>query len=895
MIHSRLASKQKELISFVVLFMTITVCCLVLYSNFIFGQDVFVFAGVGADSIGQTIPFLLNETERLKIGDISLWNQYQFLGALTIQFLNLEYIPSLFGRDAIPLMMLVMQIIKIYLAGIFFYLFLGYHNLKFRTRIISAVGLAFCGRMIELAPWTAYTMEIPLAAGMLWGFERFLSDNKRVVILPLMIACIGLTQGLYATVLYTLVLVMYSVFRIGYLWDVQWNARRAMLTALKLAALLCLGYAIASPILYPSIKMYATSARVSSDFSGPFSIAHLFAPTDPSIFAEEVIKLFSNGILGHMSSYRGFSTILNAPYYFCGLIATITFPLAFKDKSRRQRGFLLFIAAAAFFYMYSEGFRYLVNGFSVPGADFRQSSFWVVLVIALFGAYGLDRAWSIDSSSKRWLIISGTLACTLFAAACLILRQHVSVYYFILTLGFLIIYITLLLASAVSRRRTKQIVLLGILLFVPIEIISQNIMPIRKTTYVTVDQYSKHFSNNPSQIVQSLSSETKNTYRIDYKAVDLTNPMGNAYMGTQAYIGGAGITQEVNEFLKNTGNSNVRDLGYTRYIYGYNDIATNSLLGAKYLVALNGGIPVALPFGYRMIEENNQYSVAENIYSLPLVYGYSESDIQKQDTFYSLPYRYRIASLVNKAVVSEPGKQQKNKANSTAEKTTSTSIEGNSATIDSGCKLDFPQTDMPYVQINMSLHDQATASGMLVIYIDFYNQEGSLAARYPYITANGEEEISIPIHNQNYSACEISIANVNACVQPYLDKISYSFTSDSDYAPFINAQSNRVANQTKVISYNGNKLVSNIQMNEAGYIATSIPWDASWKMYIDGVQVDTKIINLGFIGAKIDEGKHEVVLVYDDAPLYICLGISALTLLGIIYFEFSQREKTSGL
>ncbi len=888
-----------EIRSFAFLLAMLTICNFALYFNFIFGDKLFIFAGVGSDSIGQTIPFMLNEASRLYSGDISQWNQYQFLGAPTIQFLNLEYIPSLFGRDAIPTLMLCMQLAKIYLTGIFFYFFLGYHNLTHSTRIIASCCLAFCGRMIELAPWTAYTIEIPFATGMLWGFERFLSDHRKILVLPAMIACIGLTQGLYALVLYTLVLIMYAIFRIGYLWNSQWNRRRVVSTSLKLLALVLIGYGIASPIIYPSIKMYATSARVSSDIPGSFSLLQLLAPTDLKLFAEEIVKLFSNGILGHMESYRGYSNILNAPYFYCGILAVITIPFAFKDKTKRQRGFLLFIAISAIFYMYSQGFRYLINGFSVPGDDFRQSSFWIVLVIGLLGAYGLDNAITSKANKPKLQILSSIVFSTLLVAASIVLVEQISYLYLILSLALILLYTILLqILQSANRNKTKTIAITIMLAVMPLELIAQNLMPIRNSTYISEYQYAAHFSNNPSSAIESVSDLKRNTYRIDYKAIDLTNPMANAYMGTQAYIGGAGISTEVNEFLKNTPNSNARDMGYTRYIYGFNDIAINSLLGVKYLIAPNDAIKTAVPFGYHQIKQYDSYAVLENSYALPLIFGYGNSEVKSHDELSALTYQAKIPSLISEAVIgdidSSSDLTEANTSSQSDDQAYSYSAITESVTINKGCLFDIPESQFQYLQLNMFLHDIATPSGMLVIYFDFYNEQGSIVARYPYITANGNERITIPFINEGYKKVGINIASTNACNDPYIDNISYSFTSNSDYSSFIAAYNQRMKNASTVTKYENGQLSATIDMKEAGYLATSIPWDPSWKLFIDGRETQTQVINMSFVGAEISEGKHDILLKYDDRPLYACvITSSALSLICIIIEASSNRRRKS--
>ena len=58
-------------------------------------------------------------------------------------------------------------------------------------------------------------------------------------------------------------------------------------------------------------------------------------------------------------------------------------------------------------------------------------------------------------------------------------------------------------------------------------------------------------------------------------------------------------------------------------------------------------------------------------------------------------------------------------------------------------------------------------------------------------------------------------------------------------------------------------------MDEDGYLATSIPWNESWRVFVDGEEVEPMLINLGFLGAPLSQGEHEIELVYDRASLML--------------------------
>ena len=59
----------------------------------------------------------------------------------------------------------------------------------------------------------------------------------------------------------------------------------------------------------------------------------------------------------------------------------------------------------------------------------------------------------------------------------------------------------------------------------------------------------------------------------------------------------------------------------------------------------------------------------------------------------------------------------------------------------------------------------------------------------------------------------------------------------------------------------------------------TIPYDEGYTVYVDGKKVDIEMVNDGFIGFKIDEGKHDIHLTF-KAP-YANVG-RIVSLVGIV-------------
>lgn len=79
----------------------------------------------------------------------------------------------------------------------------------------------------------------------------------------------------------------------------------------------------------------------------------------------------------------------------------------------------------------------------------------------------------------------------------------------------------------------------------------------------------------------------------------------------------------------------------------------------------------------------------------------------------------------------------------------------------------------------------------------------------------------------------------------------------------------------------GNRICGKIDVKRAGYLITSIPYDAGFAIYVDGKRVATEKVNTAFLGSKVEQGTHRIMIVY-HAPglaagkLLSCFGIVLL-------------------
>ena len=87
----------------------------------------------------------------------------------------------------------------------------------------------------------------------------------------------------------------------------------------------------------------------------------------------------------------------------------------------------------------------------------------------------------------------------------------------------------------------------------------------------------------------------------------------------------------------------------------------------------------------------------------------------------------------------------------------------------------------------------------------------------------------------------------------------------------------------------GNIIKGTLQVNnEDGYLITSIPYDKNFEILVDGKKAAYEKVNTAFLGLKIQEGKHEVEIIYHAPGLMIG---KILSLIGLILFVLIIRLK----
>lgn len=127
---------------------------------------------------------------------------------------------------------------------------------------------------------------------------------------------------------------------------------------------------------------------------------------------------------------------------------------------------------------------------------------------------------------------------------------------------------------------------------------------------------------------------------------------------------------------------------------------------------------------------------------------------------------------------------------------------------------------------------------------------------------------------------------------PYMSFTPFYTLSYSDISQHKNVQ-NRLKVASKSWEFGKNSFTSTIEMPKANYVFYSIPWDAGWTAYVDGVKTEIERVNIGFMAVLVGEGEHTVEFRYVSPGVITGAKVSGLAaaVFGAYWVTFAWLDR----
>lgn len=896
-----LSSKYKERKWFVTLFqihffsvLLISIACF-LYKDYLFGDiRLFIFNDIATDSFEQTIPNYYRIAQLLETyGRIPQWDFAQTWGMAKAVLLDpLNYWPCFFGTEHLFGLLGFAQVLKIILAGLFFYIFMRSAKFTYITSVIGSLCYAFCGHMIVRGTWAGYPGEVVIVASFLMVLEWLYQNKRRGLLLPLCVVWFSLSYGIYSLLLYFFVFFAYFLLR--YFSERRFAFKEIAYLLIKYVLLYAIGLCLVAYILQPQIASLLSSARASTSLSRSISLAELFHLSDTKTLTTAYLRLLSNDIQGGGMGFFGANNYLEGPAFYSGLLMLLMLPFSLhKADKRKWICYGLAIIAMVAYCMF-ENVRLIANG--KVKETFKLSSFWIIIVIIFLGSKGLDHILSKNPIKSVLLFI---VAAIIILPAYLLVstaKVNIDIPSFLIATAFLFIYPIILLLTGHFNRKHLVYILLPIVIA---EICLTAYPSINNRSSVSYDTMNDEYFNDTYDSLQQRAQDNDGLpYRIDYASKHLCGSLIQNFYGTRGYVGGLSYSEGQNEFIAAMGHSMTQENGFTSYVYGFpSDNEVNTLLGVRYLVYDTSKWPACYaPYGYKALElpDSGNCVVYENEYALPLFFTYTQT--MSRTEFDSLTAYERRKAMLSAMVIGSAANEI------TAEGWRSghpyplpdplaVTIEETYGYAVITLPASAPNSSYYILQFNLT---SRAKNGSSCNYDIFYSTRDTAATQPTLLhharSYTGRESVEVAIPGDDIEQIYISYS-ASSGDENDLENIQVFAVTDDYFEAYRQDSLERKQDKVEMISFEQDHIVLSTDLPQARYLFCSIPFNSNWTAYVDGEPAAISQANIAFMALYLPQGSHTVELVYRQPWTGGIIAVSLVGAFGWLTFMLLNWKK----
>lgn len=875
--------KRHPLIFLLAILISISVT---VFWQYILTNKIYLFTGIASDSYYQTYPFMYSVIHYIKENkEIPEFLFTMGLGSSARNTIIFPYnvILLLFSEENFVYALPYIQIGKIILSGLFFYGYMRERKMTKYTSILMAVSYAFCGHMMLRNMWYTYSIEAMLVALILWGFELFY-NKKNIIILPLSMLIMLNTLSIYYTVIYTAIIIGYTIFR-------YFNEPKSVRTKdgyLKkyiLKYTVCYVIVIAITVLLKREEVMATllSTRFS-DGVNKQSVKTMSYSVISGIkeAITAFLSCFSLEINIVSGEYKGTLNQLDAPTYYCSMITFIFMLMSIhlkqinikkqveKDKKANKLVYInefrnekkyrkdtkevtilkLLSLVLISIYTISPIIRYYANGMS--SETYKLSSLWITILVMYWASREIDvwvRKQKIDKNKFCKIIL---LSLVFIIISALVNRTDINNIELVKIVIILLLLMILVISDEISYN-VKKALILAISI---IQILTGSYAIINSNGAITKEQYTKsiNYKDYTKECLEYIKSiDDSEFYRVEklYYSVYLNDSMIQDYYGTKSYIGGTDFNSDVREFAMSQGG---QFLSYG-YMYGFYGITeTNTYLGVKYVLSKTESIPY---YGYELINKIEDIYIYQNKNTLPIGFCYDNYITKEEYNAMSLNER-RMTILQSAVCEDEISADIEHKKVEILESTDISLQDNNNCKqlVNNDAYKINKYDENTLLRVELQFNSKLEKQGYL-----YYVSDGELKS-VELIAHKPTNQYVIELNETNIDSIWFNITSYGA--KDIIDGVvRYTILEKEDcYKEYEESVAILNENSFVIESFTDTYIVGNIEANKDSIMCFSIPYSENWTIYVDGVKEEVYKINQAFIGCLITEGQHKVEIRY---------------------------------
>ncbi len=872
----------------------ILLACLLIFHNFILGNETLVFGDIGSDTKQQYIMWYNGIVNDLRAGRFSMWDFNNGYGvnvfnySLFEPFLLLVYaVGTVFGPDRIALAMVWVQILKILLSGTFCYFFLSEYRTREAAKLAASFMYAFNAYLMIWGQHYQMGTVVVFLPLLFWFVEKTVLNRKAAFAVALMSGAIILS-GYYQGYMIMLGVGIYVTIRVLVFEMTEMKVR--LKTFFAIGGAMAFGVGIGALNLLPSAKI-ATSVSSRLDSEGGLLAKNIFLWMR-EYYKTLVYRLFGSNLQGTGNNYFGAYNYYEAICLFFSTLFVIlliqyVFTIHRQQRPLRQKLAQYLGGLVCVFLITIRIGSMIFNGLAYA---FSRHVFLFMPLFALLSARVLDQI--LEEKKISWLgLLIAAVGMTGVYALSYKYVDDVNADTNTLMLCMTGLGMVLILALIARRKFEEKQLLMMLVLLLFINVVSDTTLDYRYRDTVKkndVGYFDATYHSSVNDALDWIESQDDSFYRTekDFRnAGYYLDSLAEDYYAVSTY--NSTMNRNVQEFIQRLWPQMMTgyDLNHYDFINGMQESVPASLSGVKYLLSYDPDLELD---GYEQIHQVGDIYIYRNARTENIASFFTDSMTEEE-------YEARTSELDTQKLLTGV---------LVTDEETDFEVEASDL---EPYKAKLAKDPIDYAKMDKSVYTvdeekgEILVQGEQVITIPLNTKalkdSENTTVRFRIdtdkstsitISADGAKMVDRGIFNYSQyttefalpdGAKEIEITVADSSAQLTLSRFTFRLNQD-EYTFNEDAQI-EVQKPEKESDVTGS-----VEAKTDGLVMLAIPYEEGWSVSVDGEPVEILQADYGFIGFQVDEGSHTFEAKF-EAPmmrtaLYITLGCLAIWVLALI-------------
>ena len=328
--------------------------------------------------------------------------------------------------------------------------------------------------------------------------------------------------------------------------------------------------------------------------------------------------------------------------------------------------------------------------------------------------------------------------------------------------------------------------------------------------------------------------------------------------------------------------------------------------------------------GIRLLGVSGEWKIYENESAAPIIYGTSQ--VMSEKDYDKLEYPYNQTTFLQKAVVPKSTAKQ---ADSGQQANSIETVDNlHNAVLRFGENSCISETDGGYhiyakkdTKVKAEIVSQIDINSVNTVNTENVGENVKVANETKKVSGNRVLMLRFKVKNLKPSKDLTIWVNGNRNKLSAKQRVYYNDNTTFTYAVALDSDENQVEvtfgkgkyNLSDVEAYvttlpgtelyeseflqndtktKGNVIAGSLTMQKSGYLITSIPYDSGFEIQVDGKPATSEKVNTAFLGCKVNEGEHDIVITYHAPGLAAGKVMSFVGMIGFLILSVLEHIDT---